>query len=141
MKHLIKNLFTLFTILLIASVTINAQHHMNHSKSDTTKQMHHMMDDSTKMHHIEIDTSKMMHKNMNHKMDKNMVKEATNKKEIWNSYCPVKGGEVDPEAPTVSYKGKTIGFCCPGCDGKFMEDPEKYMKNLSDDGKKFIGEK
>ncbi len=57
---------------------------------------------------------------------------------IWNKYCPVRGEEVDPESPTVMYKGKKIGFCCPGCDKKFKADPEKYMKNLSEDGKLFI---
>ncbi|MCF8242903.1 MAG: hypothetical protein K9J16_16105 [Melioribacteraceae bacterium] len=62
-------------------------------------------------------------------------------KKTWNAFCPVRGGEVDPEAPTVEYDGKLIGFCCPGCDGKFSADPEKFMKNLSEDGQIFIGEK
>jgi YHS domain-containing protein len=59
--------------------------------------------------------------------------------QIWNKVCPVKGEEVDTEAPTVEYNGKVIGFCCPGCDSKFRKDPEKYMKNLNEDGTKFIG--
>jgi YHS domain-containing protein len=59
--------------------------------------------------------------------------------QIWNKVCPVKGEEVDAEAPTVEYNGKIIGFCCPGCDSKFQKDPEKYMKNLNEDGTKFIG--
>ena len=141
MKHITKNIFLFATILLISAVTINAQHQMNHSKKDTTKKMHHMMNDSTKMHHMMSDTTKMNHKNMKHEMMDHSAMQTTENKEIWNAYCPVKGGEVDPEAPTVQYKGKTIGFCCPGCDGKFMEDPEKYMKNLSEDGKKFVGKK
>lgn len=58
---------------------------------------------------------------------------------IWNKVCPVMGEEVDPEAPTEVYNGKTIGFCCPGCDKKFKKDPEKYMKNLSEDGSKYLG--
>lgn len=58
---------------------------------------------------------------------------------IWNKFCPVRGGEVDPETPTVEYNGKNIGFCCPGCDGKFSKDPEKYLKNLSEDGQEFVG--
>ena len=58
---------------------------------------------------------------------------------IWNKVCPVKGEEVDVDAPTVEYNGKLIGFCCPGCDSKFQKDPEKYMKNLNEDGTKFIG--
>jgi len=59
--------------------------------------------------------------------------------QIWNKVCPVKGEEVDADSPTVEYNGKVIGFCCPGCDSKFQKDPEKYMKNLNEDGSKFIG--
>ena len=59
--------------------------------------------------------------------------------QIWNRVCPVRGEEVDVEAPTVKYNGKVIGFCCPGCDSKFQKDPEKYMKNLNEDGTEFIG--
>ncbi len=60
-------------------------------------------------------------------------------KKPWNAVCPVKGNPVDEETPTVEYKGKVYGFCCPGCDTKFAKNPEKYIKNLSEDGKKFIG--
>jgi YHS domain-containing protein len=59
--------------------------------------------------------------------------------QIWNKVCPIKGEEIDADAPTVEYNGKVIGFCCPGCDSKFQKDPEKYMKNLNEDGTKFIG--
>ncbi len=62
-------------------------------------------------------------------------------KEIWNEVCPVMGNEVDKEAPTVVYEGKVYGFCCSGCDDKFKDDPEKYVANLSEDGKTFVGEK
>lgn len=65
----------------------------------------------------------------------------TDAKKIWNEVCPVMGNKVNPKTPTAEYKGKTIGFCCPGCDAKFKKDPEKYMKNLSEDGKKFVGKK
>jgi YHS domain-containing protein len=65
--------------------------------------------------------------------------ESVEEVKIWNKYCPIRGGEVDPETPTVEYKGKVIGFCCPGCDEKFVKDPEKYLKNLSEDGQEFIG--
>jgi YHS domain-containing protein len=43
-----------------------------------------------------------------------------------NKKCPVEGGDVDPEA-TIQYKGKTIGFCCAGCDKDFEKDPAKFM--------------
>ncbi len=66
------------------------------------------------------------------------VKLVETKLTIWNKVCPVMGEEVDSEAPTEQYNGKTIGFCCPGCDKKFKKDPEKYMKNLSEDGTKFL---
>ncbi|MGE5497670.1 MAG: efflux RND transporter periplasmic adaptor subunit [Syntrophothermus sp.] len=56
---------------------------------------------------------------------------------IWNEVCPVLGNKVDPKVQTVDYKGKKIGFCCAGCDSKFKADPDKYMANLSPDGKKF----
>jgi YHS domain-containing protein len=58
-------------------------------------------------------------------------------KQIWNAYCPIMGEEVDAAVQTVDYKGKTIGFCCKKCIKKFNAAPEKYLKNLSGDGKKF----
>jgi membrane fusion protein, copper/silver efflux system len=60
-------------------------------------------------------------------------------KKIWNTICPVMGNPVDPKSPTVEYKGKLIGFCCGGCDDTFKGNPEKYLKNLNNDGNKFIG--
>jgi YHS domain-containing protein len=67
----------------------------------------------------------------------------TNTKEakVWNKVCPVKGNPVEEDSPTVEYNGKVYGFCCPGCDTKFANNPEKYAKNLSEDGTKFIGRK
>lgn len=107
-----------------------------------------MEKDSTMHSGMKMDHSKMQHKDM--KMDHskmNMSDHSSDAKaenstvKIWNKVCPVKGEEVDPEAPTVEYQGKTIGFCCPGCDKKFRAEPEKYMKNLSEDGTEFIGSK
>ncbi len=43
-----------------------------------------------------------------------------------NKVCPVGGGEVDPDV-TIQHDGKTIGFCCGGCDEDFKKDPPKYM--------------
>lgn len=59
----------------------------------------------------------------------------------WNKLCPVMGNKVDPEVPTVEFEGKAYGFCCAGCDDKFRNNPEKYSKNLSEDGEKFTGKK
>jgi Cu(I)/Ag(I) efflux system membrane fusion protein len=57
---------------------------------------------------------------------------------IFNTVCPVLGAEVDPDVTPVLYKGKYIGFCCGGCDETFKKNPEKYMQNLSEDGKQFL---
>jgi membrane fusion protein, copper/silver efflux system len=57
---------------------------------------------------------------------------------VFNEVCPVLGNKVPANAVTVEYEGKTIAFCCPGCDTEFLSDPVTYMKNLSSDGKKFI---
>jgi YHS domain-containing protein len=59
----------------------------------------------------------------------------------WNAVCPVRGGEVDSKVEAVEYNGKYFGFCCGGCDAKFKKNPAKYSKNLSDDGKRFVGKK
>ncbi len=55
----------------------------------------------------------------------------------WNKFCPVQGWAVDPKSPTLTYKGKVIGFCCPHCDETFNEDPDRYLRNLSEDGSQF----
>jgi YHS domain-containing protein len=72
---------------------------------------------------------------------KTMDSTETVSKEPWNKICPVKGNPVEEDSPTVVYNGKVYGFCCPGCDTKFAKNPEKYAKNLSEDGKKFVGKK
>ncbi len=42
---------------------------------------------------------------------------------------PVCGMTVDPQAgkPHADYRGKTYHFCCDGCRGKFLADPQKYL--------------
>jgi YHS domain-containing protein len=47
-----------------------------------------------------------------------------------NKNCPVEGGKVDPEV-TLVHEGKTIGFCCAGCDEEFKKDPAKFMAVLA----------
>jgi len=134
-------------IILIVVLMLFAGTMMASAKADSSKMkshnMHKMMEDSSKMkshgmHKMMQDSSKKKSGEMKGMMgDKMGMKEA----KIWNAYCPVKGGEVDPATPTMQYKGKTIGFCCPGCDAKFMKNPEKYIKNISEDGKKYVGKK
>lgn len=43
-----------------------------------------------------------------------------------NQVCPVEGGKVDPEV-TLVHEGKTVGFCCAGCDAEFKKEPAKFM--------------
>ena len=43
--------------------------------------------------------------------------------------CPVSQEEfvVAADSPKVEHNGKTYYFCCDGCDGKFLKNPEKYL--------------
>jgi YHS domain-containing protein len=43
--------------------------------------------------------------------------------------CPVMGEEIDKDFFSV-FRGVKVYFCCPGCDKKFLADPEKYIPNL-----------
>lgn len=61
--------------------------------------------------------------------------------EVWNYVCPLDGEKVNKKGATSNYKGKTIAFCCEDCKVEFDKQPEKYMQNLSKDGKKFIVKK
>lgn len=38
---------------------------------------------------------------------------------------------VSSASPKVEYRGKIYYFCCAGCDTKFKENPEKYLKGSS----------
>ncbi len=57
----------------------------------------------------------------------------------WNTVCPVLGRPVNPKLKPIVYDGKAYGFCCKVCPPKFQENPGKYIKNLDNTGKKFIG--
>jgi hypothetical protein len=41
-----------------------------------------------------------------------------------NDACPMSGRPVDPNTPTVSYKGHEVGFCCGGCPGPWVDKTE-----------------
>lgn len=43
-----------------------------------------------------------------------------------NTVCAICGMEVDPDLPTLQYKGQTIGFGCKLCAPKFKADPDRY---------------
>ncbi len=92
------------------------------------------------------DKTDKQHSEKHHKMESQKVQNVddsteTTANEPWNKVCPVKGNPIEADSPTVEYNGKVYAFCCPGCDTKFAKNPEKYAKNLSEDGKKFIGKK
>jgi hypothetical protein len=53
-----------------------------------------------------------------------------------NEYCPIMGGKVSQAGGTVDWNGNKIGFCCDGCDDKFMalseeEKAEKLAEALA----------
>jgi Cu(I)/Ag(I) efflux system membrane fusion protein len=45
--------------------------------------------------------------------------------------CPVTGErfKITKDTRFVDYQGKRYYFCCPGCDKKFMENPQKYLES------------
>lgn len=43
--------------------------------------------------------------------------------------CPIMGGPINKDV-FIEYKGKKVYFCCPGCEGKFKENPEQYIAKL-----------
>ncbi|MFG0243370.1 MAG: hypothetical protein ACF8R9_11355 [Phycisphaerales bacterium JB054] len=47
--------------------------------------------------------------------------------QVSNDTCPLSGGAVKSSAPTVSFQGQEVGFCCGGCAEKFeaMSDSDK----------------
>lgn len=125
----VKSLFSFAAILffmIIFSENTSAQSCCSSNADAKKAQQHKMM------------KSKMESTKHDHSSDSTKTEEASL---IWNKYCPVLGNEVDPATETVDYNGKKIGFCCPGCIKKFNKDPERYIKNLSEDGTEFIAKK
>ena len=56
-----------------------------------------------------------------------------------NSYtyqtkCPVMNAEIDPTVFTTLASGMKVYFCCPGCDKKFVDNPDKYAQSLASQG-------
>jgi len=45
-----------------------------------------------------------------------------------NQACPVLGGKVTEKSKTVVYKNQEYRICCPGCDTKLLQNPDKYLK-------------
>lgn len=42
--------------------------------------------------------------------------------------CPVMGGPAILHTNTVEYAGATFGFCCPGCDTRFAQNPDRLIQ-------------
>lgn len=127
-----------FLFLLSASY---AQDKKDDSCCTSGKMMQKM--DHSKMNQSNCDKNKMSIETSKDSTETSDLKaeEVDSKLAAWNELCPVRGEKIDTEASKVSYNNKIYGFCCNGCDSKFMKDPEKYSKNLSEDGKAFLGTK
>ena len=52
-----------------------------------------------------------------------------------NDLCPIMGGNVTKDGGTASWKGKTIGFCCPECIEQWeaLSEADKETKLASAD--------
>ncbi len=56
-----------------------------------------------------------------------------------NSYtyqtkCPVKGGDIDPQAFTTFAGGGKVYFCRQGCEDQLLAHPDEYLPNLAGQG-------
>ncbi|MHC4941225.1 MAG: hypothetical protein ACYTHK_20005 [Planctomycetota bacterium] len=47
--------------------------------------------------------------------------------DLGNAECPIGGDKVDGET-YVEWNNLRVGFCCPGCDTRFLEDPESALE-------------
>ncbi|MFC1462673.1 efflux RND transporter periplasmic adaptor subunit [Verrucomicrobiota bacterium] len=47
--------------------------------------------------------------------------------------CPVMGGAINKDV-YVDHGGYRVYFCCPGCDGAFKKDPDKYISKMQGEG-------
>jgi YHS domain-containing protein len=149
-----RTLFVLCTLIALSvSLRVNAQAMACCSGGSDAKEIK-QMGDSTKAsghEHMKHDKKGTEHKaaaGQDMKMTGDDKPEAIKagdsrlkKMGIFNKVCPVQGEEIDGDQPAVLYKGKIYAFCCAGCDKKFSANPEKYLKNLSADGKTFIKNK
>jgi len=66
-----------------------------------------------------------------------MKKETGNKALIPEGFkaqtkCPVMGGDITTDS-YVDYQGQRVYFCCPGCEGTFLADPDKYFEAAAKD--------
>ncbi len=46
--------------------------------------------------------------------------------------CPVMGGKITSDSYT-DYQGQRIYFCCAGCEGSLLKDPDKFFEQAAKD--------
>ena len=46
--------------------------------------------------------------------------------------CPVSGKEIEEKVVYADYEGRRVYFCCEGCPDKFMDNPEKFLKQMDE---------
>jgi YHS domain-containing protein len=64
--------------------------------------------------------------------DKKVVAAAPAGAKPANSTCPLSGEPSDAQF-VVAYEGKTVGFCCNNCKGKFEADPKAHAAKIKFD--------
>ena len=47
-----------------------------------------------------------------------------------NTFCPIMGGEVQPDGGSANWNGTTVAFCCEGCAPKWekLSEADKSAK-------------
>ena len=53
---------------------------------------------------------------------------------IYQTKCPVMGGDIDPQSFTTLAGGQRVYFCCSGCETPLFKDPAKYAPKLAAQG-------
>ena len=64
--------------------------------------------------------------------EKKLVAAAPTGAKPGNSVCPLSGEPVDAQF-VLAYEGKTVGFCCNNCKGKFEADPKAHASKIKFD--------
>lgn len=52
--------------------------------------------------------------------------------DVTNPSCPVMGGQTDHEVH-AEWEGLRVRFCCPGCEGQFLQEPARFLSDLGVD--------
>lgn len=49
-----------------------------------------------------------------------------------DTVCPIMHSKPSASAGMTDFAGIRFGFCCPGCEGTFTQEPGKYLKVATD---------